>query len=518
MHTLGEALAHAGERFTKRRAIVGPQAQRTWDQTLGRIARAAGALQALGVRQGERFGLICRNDARQFELIHAGYWTGSVPVPINFRLAPPEIAQILEDARCVRLGVESVFHGLLGTPPLDAWRARAFSIDAPGADCPLGDYATLAERASPAPRGETKAQDDAIVLFTGGTTGRSKGVRLTHGNVLANARQLVDAMGYAEDDLYLHVAPMFHSADLIGNAMTLVGGAHAFLPQFSGAALLDAIQSLRATRCMLTPAMVIAMLSEPGLAACDLSSLRQIFYGSSPMAPEWIRRAIEHLPGVALAQGYGLTETAPILTVLPMDAHLGAIRGGDAARLASAGRPVAGVQMRIVGGEGDDAPVGTAGEVVVRGPNVSPGYLERPEETAAAFRDGWFHTGDIGRLDPYGTLTLLDRKKDMIISGGENIYSSEVESVLYQHPGVRECAVIGVADERYGEALLALIVPASGDAPDAGQLIEHCRGRIGGYKIPRRFAFVDQLPRSAMGKILKAELRALYRKSPPGTG
>jgi len=303
---------------------------------------------------------------------------------------------------------------------------------------------------------------------------------------------------------------MFHSADLLATAFTIAGAAHAFLPKFSGQALLEAIQAYRVTSTMLTPTMAILAIQEPDFDRIDLSSLRQVLYGSSPMAVEWIRQLLERLPGVEIVQGYGLTETSPILTILHMTEHERAIATGEYDILKSAGRPIPGVDMRIVDVNDCEVPIGQPGEVTVRAPNVFTGYLKRREATEAAFRDGWFYTGDIGRLDERGFLYLLDRKKDMIITGGENVFSLEIETVLHQNPKVHECAVIGVPDETWGEALLAVVVPKPGETLTDEEMITHCRGKIGGYKIPRRYVFLEALPKSAMDKILKTELRRRY--------
>ena len=228
------------------------------------------------------------------------------------------------------------------------------------------------------------------------------------------------------------------------------------------------------------------------------------------MPVEWINRTIEALPGVALIQGYGLTETAPLLTVLSWEAHRDALDSGNLGRLKSCGRPITGVELRVVDDEGADRPVGEGGEVIARGENVMKGYLNRDEETRQALRDGWFHTGDVGRLDEEDFLYLLDRKKDMVVSGGENIYTAEVEAVLHQHPGVAEAAVIGVPDDTFGEALVAVIVTEAGANLTPEEIIGHCRGKIGGYKIPRRIEQVEAMPKSALGKILKTELRKKF--------
>jgi long-chain acyl-CoA synthetase len=260
---------------------------------------------------------------------------------------------------------------------------------------------------------------------------------------------------------------------------------------------------------MLTPTMIIMTLQDAALGRTDLSSFRQLLYGSSPMAAEWIKKALDAFGDVEIIQAYGLTETSPILTILPMAEHEQAMAGENAALLQSVGRPIPGVEMRIVDDHDTDVPIDAAGEIIVRGANVSKGYLNRPDETRTGFRKGWLHTGDIGRMNDQGYLFLLDRKKDMIITGGENVYSSEVEACLYQHPGVHECAVVGVPDDTYGEALLAVVVATPGAVLTDTILIAHCRDRIGGYKIPRRYRFVDELPKSAMNKILKNELRRM---------
>jgi len=273
------------------------------------------------------------------------------------------------------------------------------------------------------------------------------------------------------------------------------------------------MQSSQATFTMLAPTMIIMTLQQESPARYDLSRFRTILYGSAPMAPEWIKRTLEAFPRVDLVQAYGLTETAPLLTFLGASEHRDAVDQGDPRRLKAVGRPLTGVDMRILDDGGSETAPGAPGEVCVRGPNVMNGYLNQPEVSAAAFAGGWFHTGDVGFMDDEGYLYLLDRKKDMIITGGENVYSSEVEQALYQLPEVSECAVVGIPDEVYGEALFAAIVPAPGKTLSEELIIEHCRARIAGYKIPRQMAFVRELPKSAMGKILKSELRRLHAGS-----
>lgn len=510
MLTMVSAIERARLLFARRPAIVDDEGVFTWEAFADRAARAAGLLAGLGVAPGDRYAILSRNTFRHAELIHAGYWMGAVPVPVNYRLAAPEIRHILDDSQAALLVVDEALRGLAAAPELAPWADRLLHVAAAPAAPSDRDYETLLAEAAPADPHPGGEDDDAILLYTGGTTGRGKGVRLSHRNVYSNGQQCAIALEMRESDVYVHAAPMFHSADLLGTGFTLLGAAHVYLPQFSPGAMLSAVARHRVSFAFMAPTMIVMSLQDPDFDSFDLSSLRRIFYGSSPMAVEWIRRAMERFPNAEIQQGYGLTETAPILTTLDAGEHREALASGETARLKSAGRPVTGVDMRIVDDRGRELPPGEAGEVVVRGPNVARGYLNRPEETAAAFRGGWFHTGDVGRMDAAGFLYLLDRKKDVVITGGENVYTSEVEAALYQHPGIDEAAVVGVPDDTYGEALFAAIVPAPGARLDRDGIIAHCRERIGGYKIPRRMAFVDEMPKSAMGKILKTELRRIY--------
>ena len=510
MLTMSAALDRCRRLYGGRRAIVDAEGTWTWAEHLARVARAASILKARGAKPGERFGILSRNTFRHCELLHAGYWMGAVPVPVNIRLAAPEIAFILQDADVKTLAVDEPFLPLVENPQIALFARNAFAVSPKPLGGKLPDYEMLLKSAPPAPLFESQEDDDAILLYTGGTTGRSKGVRLTHRNVVSNGMQCAMEMGFRGSDMYLHIAPMFHSADLLGTGYTLLGGAHTYLPQFTPKNLIAAFQDRRATSTMMAPTMIIMTLQELSPRDFDLASFRWMLYGSAPMAPEWIAKTIEAFPGVEICQGYGLTETSPILTYLDFEEHKKALATKDYSILKGAGRPIAGVDMRILDDKGQEVPAGEAGEVVVRAPNVTKGYLNLPDATAAAIRNGWFHTGDVGRMDEQGYMYLLDRKKDMIITGGENVYTVEVEQALYQHPAVAECAVVGVPDETYGESLFAAIVPQPGKSLTKEQVIEHCRQRIGGYKVPRQMVFLPALPKSAMGKILKTEIRKEY--------
>ncbi len=504
MLTMTSALVRAGRNFGDRPAVVDDEGAATWTQHLDRVGRLAGGLASRGIEAGERFGILSRNTYQLFELLHAGYWSGRIAVPINIRLAPPEIAYILDHAACRLVAVEPVFLDQFEAPELAEWRDRVIVIGAEGIGGRPSSEALIAghEAVDPADPAE---DDDAILLYTGGTTGRSKGVRLTHKNIVSNGFQAGLKMSIQGDDVYFHVAPMFHSADLLGTAETLMGGAHAFLPAFTPEAFLSGIERYGATNTMVAPTMLVMLLQAVDPADYDLSSMRTLLYGSAPMAVEWIRKTLEALPDVKLVQGYGLTETSPLLSFLDFDAHKRALETGNLEVLKSAGQPLPAVDMII-----DEA---AGGEVLVRGPNVTPGYLNADDINAAAFRDGWFRTGDVGRMDENGYMYLLDRKKDMIITGGENVYCSEVEAALYQHDDVVEAAVFGLADEAYGEAVSAALVLRDGSELNAEAVIDHCRTLIGGYKVPRRIFFLDALPKSAVNKILKSTLRKMFSEA-----
>jgi long-chain acyl-CoA synthetase len=491
-------------------AIVDHERNLTWREFADRIARAAGVLQGLGVEPGRRYAILSRNGVRMNELVYAGYWLGAVPVPINYRLAPAEIRYILDDAECGLIAVEDVLADKLDADELAPWRDRLLYIAARQTETSWPQYEPLMTVTDPIPCHDAGEQDDAIIIYTGGTTGRGKGVPLSHRNIVSNAVQLVGAVKAGPDDVHLQVSPMFHSTYMKSTVYSLVGARHAFISEFSPQAVLAAIERYRVTVVSLVPTTIILTAQHDEFARYDLSSLKRIIYGTSPIPVEWLRRCMESFKGVALQQGYGLTETSPIVAMLDPEIHVEALKTHNYDLLRAAGRALPGVDIRIVDDDGNDVPPGEAGEVALRGPQIARGYLNRPEETEAAFRDGWFFTGDIGRIDEQGFLFILDRKKDMIVTGGENVYASEVEAALHQHPDIQEVAIIGVPDERFGEALFAVIVPADGATPSEEEIIAHCRGKIGGYKIPRHMAFVDQLPKSALGKILKAELRRIY--------
>ncbi|GAA4329555.1 long-chain fatty acid--CoA ligase [Pigmentiphaga soli] len=509
MLTLPHLLQSTFRTHGKRVAIHDAAGRLTWTQYAERIVRTAGMLRALGLAPGDRFATLCRNSVAHAELLLGGYWAGAVPVPLNFRLAGAELAMMLDDAGCKLLLVDESLSYFVDQAQLAPWRDRAVCIGPAGCGGGLPSTAELFEAARPVDPHEAQEHDDALLLYTGGTTGRGKGVRLTHANIVANALQLSRVMAPTEHDIYLHVSPMFHSTDLKATVVSMFGGGHVYLKEFSPQGVLETIERYGVTIASLVPAMIVRILKEAEIERYDLSRLRLISYGTSPIDEQWLRMAMERFAGVGFHQCYGLTETSPYVAILDETAHHLALQGRPEL-LRAAGRVLPATRVRLVDDQGQDVPPGQPGELLVSGPQVSRGYLGLPEENAAAFRGEWFHTGDVGRLDDDGYLYILDRKKEMVITGGENVYTREVESVLQRYPGVAEAAVLGVPDVKYGEALLAVLSMAGAAPPEPADVIAYCRDHLGGYKIPRRFMFVDALPRSPMGKVKKTELREAW--------
>jgi long-chain acyl-CoA synthetase len=421
---------------------------------------------------------------------------GAVMVPLNNRLALPEFRYILEDAEVHTLIADETYAEVAG---LLADSVKQVVIGASAYEEGLSE-ARPAELPVP-----VSDNDVAGLFYTGGTTGAAKGVMLSHRNLMSNAMHITIALEYRASEIYLHTAPMFHLADGASTySVTWVGGCHTFLPSFDAGATIDVIAREGVTATLMVPAMLSAICEHPSAAAADFSSMRMVLHGAAPISTTLLRRSIEVM-GCSFAQGYGMTEVAPLATVLDHEEGL-----VDSPRLRSAGREIVGVEATVRREDGSLCDVDEVGEVVLRGPNVMLGYWNKPAETAEVLRDGWYWTRDLGYLDGEGFLFLVDRAKDMIISGGENVYSIEVEDALCKHPAVLESAVIGVPDDKWGERVHAAVVLRAGAAVTENELSAHCHELIAGYKCPRSMEFLPELPRSGAGKILKREIRDRY--------
>jgi acyl-CoA synthetase (AMP-forming)/AMP-acid ligase II len=424
--------------------------------------------------------------------------------PVNIRWAAPEIRYSLRQSGTRVLLVDDLFVPIV--PALaEAVDTVVHCGDGPAPDRMLS-YETLIDESEPVDDLRRGGAALAGIFYTGGTTGHPKGVMLSHANMLISALGGQAGGGaVTPGGRLLHVAPMFHLADLaFWHAQNIVGGAHVIVPMFEPTAVLSAIETHRVTSVLLVPAMIQLVIDHPALGDYDLSSLRTVIYGASPIAGAVLKRAMDAFPNAGFLQAYGMTEVAPIATMLTPDDHR------EGSRLRSAGRAAPHAEVSIVDPSGAEVAPGTVGEVVVRGGNVMLGYWNSPAETAAALRDGWMRTGDGAYMDEDGYVYVVDRIKDMIVSGGENVYSAEVENAVAQHPSVAACAIIGVPDEEWGERVHAVVVLLPGRTATAEEIREYAKTLIAGYKAPKTTEFVDALPLSAAGKVLKRELRKPY--------
>ena len=471
-------------------AVICGDVRLTYAETWERCRRLAGALRGLGVGEGDGVAVVGPNSHRYLELYQAVPGAGMVIVPLNQRHTSEELRYALEDS-----GAKILFDGRDDEAPLSSVE---HIVD-------LGDgYEELVRGARPADFSDDLPEDAVAGLFyTGGTTGTAKGVMLTHRNLVANAMHFQVCWPFGRDTCWLVVAPLFHLAGSIAVLATVWNaGRQVVLPAFEAGTALDLVEREQVTATLVVPTILAALSEEQLARPRDVSTLVRISHGGAPAATETLRRAHAVFPQAELLHIYGATETSPIATVLPREEAI-----LDSPRAGSCGQPAVGVEVAVRGLDGGRAAAGEVGEVVVRGDNVMAGYWNKPEQTAAALVDGWYHTGDLGYQDDEAFLFLVDRAKDMIVSGGENVYSTEVEEVLYRHESVLEAAVFGVPDARWGEAVHAVVVPR-GDVSEE-ELLRHCRAAIAAYKVPKRVELRSEpLPKSGAGKLLKRELRA----------
>ncbi|NMO02324.1 long-chain fatty acid--CoA ligase [Gordonia sp. TBRC 11910] len=502
---LTQPLHRALQQHPDRVAVIDGDVQFTYARHIDRIARLAGALRAAGVNSGDRVAMHGLNSYRYLEYLMAVPWADAVLVPVNTRWSTAEVADSLLDAGVEVLIVDENFRSEV--TEIQALCPQLRQVIYTGNDGQPGwlDYERCVADATAIEDARRGGDALAALFYTGGTTGRSKGVMLSHANLITSALGCA-ATGFLTTPAgrFLHSAPMFHLADLcMWAAQSLVGNTHAIVPSFEPTRVLTAIQQHEITDLFLVPTMIQMLIDHPQFDSFDLSSLRRFVYGASPISPKVLDRLLTLLPDVELAQAYGQTELSPVATLLGPADH----RAVGPHRY-SAGRAAPHSEIRVVRPDGADAATGEVGEIVSRGGHVMTGYWNMPEATAAAIREGWMHTGDAGYLDDEGFLFIADRIKDMIVSGGENVYSAEVEKALSTHPAVESCAVIGLPDDRFGERVHAVVVlhPGHGGlTPD--ELRDHCKTLIAGYKAPRSVEFVDALPLSGAGKVLKRTLR-----------
>jgi len=517
--TLGDVPRfHARHRPAETALVLGDTSvdYRAWNRSCSRVARA---LLSDGLAPSDRIGFIGRNSIEYFEILFGAAKAGIVAVPINWRLAPAEISYIVEDADIEVLFVDDASRELARRAvERFGWEGRIILVPGDGAG---GDSYTRWRDAQPdtEPEIEVAKESPVLQLYTSGTTGLPKGVQLSHEVFYALERARVRSDNpddpvwewnvWGPDDQSLINMPISHMSGTGWGIVGLYNGArNVVLPEFSVDGVLAALHSHRITKLLLVPTTIQMVLDHPDCETADFSGLRYLCYGASPIPIDLLKRAVERFR-CRFVQMYGLTETTGAVAFLPAEDH-----DDDAGeRMRSAGRAVAGVEIEIFDAEGAMVPRGQVGEICVRTPTVMCGYWKQPEETEKIIgRDGWLRTGDAGYMDRDGYVYVCDRVKDMIVSGGANIYPAEVEEALFSHPDVREVAVIGVPDAKWGEAVKALVVPAAGSAPTVESMLSAARELIAGYKLPKSIEFVESLPRTASGKLLKREIRKPYWK------
>jgi len=492
MHTFADPIKYASRMAPTKTAVIDGAESIDYAELHRRCRLLAGALRELGLEKGARVAILANNGQRYIETYIGVPGAGFVIVPLNTRHAVTELKYALEDSQTKVL--------LVDRDPGELADCVEHVIMIPDT------YDTMLSAATEIELGINVEESDLAGLFyTGGTTGKSKGVMLSHRNLIANTFHYLACVPQKEDDVMLVMAPLFHAAGslgVIGNIWTL--GTQVTLAAFDPKSALDLIAEHGITESLGVPTMLAAIAEEQHVRPRKTDSLKMLAHGGSPIATEILRRAHSAFPSAELVEVYGATELSPLCTVLSNEQDL-----IDSPLARSCGRPALGNEITILDAHGSALASGEIGEVVVRGPNVMQGYWNKSEQTAAVLKDGAYWTGDLGYMDDQGYVFLVDRSKDMIVSGGENVYCTEVEEVLYQHPAILEAAVFGVPDNKWGEAVWAVIVPREGNEIDKTQVIEFCRERIAGYKVPKGLDVqLEPLPKSGPGKVLKRELRA----------
>jgi fatty-acyl-CoA synthase len=499
------AREHAPDEF----AVQGDR-RITYGDVLSEVNRLANALIAAGLQPGDRIAILSKNSIEYAVTYFAASKAGVVPVPLNYRLAAAEWAYIINDSGAKLLIVQDEY-----VSAIDAIRGeltsvqRFVAVDVDGMEGWGGYRAMVAKQSAQPPEraGQIAEDDDVYQMYTSGTTGHPKGAVITHRALAAQLTQVTALIRIDAGQRGLIAVPMYHAAGAVSTFVTIYWGGALFIQSdFNPVEVVRALDEERVGTTTLVPAMIQAILVfVPDAGKRKYKDLRQITYGASPIAEETLRRAMDVFK-CDFAQAYGMTETTAVLTYLFPEDHKRAVKE-QPDLLLSAGRPVLGTEVRIVDENDKPVPNGAIGEVIARGPQLMRCYWNLGDESAEALRGGWMHTGDAGTMDDYGYIYIQDRVKDMIVSGGENVYPRVVEDVLFQHPAVGDAAVIGVPHEQWGETVKAIVVLKEGASATEEEIIEFCRGRLGGFERPRSVDFANELPRNPSGKVLKRQLR-----------
>jgi fatty-acyl-CoA synthase len=509
---LDELLPKAVKLYPKKEAVACGDLRLDYDSFAERVWQLANGLESLGLKRNDRAAILHENCHVFLEAYFAAAHLGLILVPLNFRLSPRELAMILNDSGSRILIAQGKFRDKVEDLPKFSCEMQQI-IWTQRAACPAGmDYETLLSGQAANPPRERGLRDDDVahLYYTSGTTGIPKGVMLTHKNVKSHALGTIAELNLTDRDHWFHVAPLFHLADAWATfAITWAGGKHVLLPVFDPLQVLTLIQKERITLSNLIPTMLNMMVNHPEAGTFDFSSLRVILSGGAPIAPEVVRKIIDTFR-CDYIQTYGMTETSPYLTLSILKDHLkGLSRERQLEFKASTGREFISVSLKVVDIEGREVARDNkeVGEIIVKGDTVTPGYWNLPDETDKALKDGWLYTGDLAVVNEEEYVTIVDRKKDMILTGGENVYSTEVENVLYAHDAILEAAVIGVPDPKWGEAVKACVVLKPGKKAAQEEIIAFCKANLAGYKAPKSVDFLGALPRTGSGKIYKKGLK-----------
>jgi len=498
---IGEILARNARKYPEKLAFREGERSFTYSQYNFRVNKLANAFTGLGIGHGDKVAFLLFNSIEIIDCYFALAKLGAVAVPVNFRFVGPEIAYVVDNSDSVALVYDSTFEKVIDSVKDLLPKIKHYIAVGP-IEVTYGiDFNHLLEGGSGVePLVRVSDSDQAHIMYTSGTTGKPKGAVLTHKSQISNALFCLIELSTTGDDIYLCIPPLFHEAALALTLQHVFMGCSVIIQRvFDPKAIIETVVRERITTLFLVPAMWNFLLQVPNLEQYDVSSIRMAITGAAILPLNLKERLLNIFPGLQLYDCFGQTEMSPVTTILkPLD---------TLRKPTSVGRPIVGVEARAVDSSGNDLPVGEVGEIVYRGPGMLLEYYKNPEATGQAIVDGWFHSGDLVRIDGEGFVHVVDRKKDMIISGGENVYPAEVEEVLYRHEKILEAAVIGIPSEKWGEAVHAVVVPKPGQTLTAEEVMDFCATQLAGYKKPRSLEFVEALPRNAAGKVLKTRLR-----------
>ncbi len=512
-------LKRAVKLYPNKTAVVDGSLRLSYAEVQTRVNQFINAVAQMKIPEGGRVAVLDYNSHRYMTLYFGMAGSGRVLLPLNIRLNPDEYAYILNNAGADAIIFHADFKPVLEKilPELETVTKFYIAEGTDEADWITGTYESLLEKASPIAEMEEPDNENATLnlYYTSGTTGKPKGVILSHRNIYANALTTIIEFKLSDATVWHHIAPLFHLADAFFIwSVTYQGGTHVMQRQFTPNGVLKTMQMEKVTAAMMVPTMINFLLDVPDVEEYDLSALEWIMVGGAPMSPANAQRMMKKL-GCQYVSGYGLTETCPLLTVGNLKSTLAEIPEEQKLNyLTRTGLEVVGVDLRVVNNDGDDVPWDgrTIGEIAVRGDNIMTGYWNLPEETEKVVKDGYFYTGDLANVDSEGYILIVDRAKDIIISGGENIASVEIENILYMHPDILECAVIALKDEKWGEVPQAIVALKDTAVASREDIQNFCRAKLAGFKVPKRISFIKGLPKTGSGKILKTELRRDFRK------